>query len=67
MTKCGNSGIKAAYNYKNEDYANTRRGQNVTRESIPSVLLTSLVLHATRLIFDIVVPDARCIKCGQQH
>ena len=48
MTKCGKSGNKAVYNYKN---VITRGRQNVTSESTPSGLLTSYVLNATRCDF----------------
>ena len=41
MTKCGKSGIKAVYNYKNANFVITRGRQNVTSESTPSGLLTS--------------------------
>ena len=41
MTKCGDSGIKAVYNYKNKDYVTTQGRQNVTGESTPSGPLTS--------------------------
>ena len=41
MTKCGKSGIKAVYNYKNDNFVITRGRQNVTSESTPSGLLTS--------------------------
>ena len=41
MTKCGNSEIKAVYNYKNDNFVITRVRQNVTGESTPSGLLTS--------------------------
>ena len=41
MTKCGRSGIKAVYNYKNKEYVITRGRQNVTSESTPSGPLTS--------------------------
>ena len=33
MTKCGKSGIKAVYNYQNNDCVITRGRQNVTSES----------------------------------
>ena len=48
MTKCGTSGIKAVYNYKNKVYVTTRGRQNVTSESTPPGPLTSYVLHAAR-------------------
>ena len=41
MTKCGKSGNKAVYNYKNDNFVITRGRQNVTSESTPSELLTS--------------------------
>ena len=50
MTKCGKSGNKAVYNYKNDNFVITRGRQNVTSESTPSGLLPS-VLNATRCDF----------------
>ena len=41
MIKCGKSGNKAVYNYKNDHFVITRGRQNVPSESIPSGLLTS--------------------------
>ena len=41
MTKCGKSGIKVAYNYKNKKYLVTMGQQNVPSESTPSGPLTS--------------------------
>ena len=41
MTKCGKSGIKVVYNYKNKKIIITMGRQNVTGESTPSGLLTS--------------------------
>ena len=41
MTQCDKSGIKAVYNYKNDNFVITRGRQNVTSESTPSGLLTS--------------------------
>ena len=41
MTKCGKSGNKAVYNYKNNNFVIRRGRQNVTSESTPSGLLTS--------------------------
>ena len=35
MTKCGKSGIKVVYNYKNKKYNFTMGRQNVTSESTP--------------------------------
>ena len=52
MTKCGKSGIKVVYGYKNDNFVVTRGRQNVTSESTPSGLLTSYVLNATRCDFD---------------
>ena len=40
MTKCGKSGNKAVYTYKNDNFVITRGRQNVTSESTPSGLLT---------------------------
>ena len=40
MTKCGKSGIKAFYNYKNDNFVITRGRQNVTGESTPSDLIS---------------------------
>ena len=40
MTKCGKSGNKVVYNYKNDNFVSTRGRQNVTSESNPSRLLT---------------------------
>ena len=39
MTKCDKSGIKAVYNYNNDNFVITRGQQNVTSESTPSGLL----------------------------
>ena len=36
MTKCGKSGNKAVYNYKNDNFVITRGRQNVTSKSTPS-------------------------------
>ena len=41
MTKCGKSGNKAVYNYKNDNFVITRGRQNITSESTTSGLLTS--------------------------
>ena len=41
MTICDKSGIKAVYNYKNEDYVITLGRQNVPSTSTPSRPLTS--------------------------
>ena len=41
MTKCGKSGIKVVYNYKNKKSIITMGRQNVTSESTPSGSLTS--------------------------
>ena len=41
MTKCGKSGIKIVYNYKNKKIIITMGRQNVASESTPSVPLTS--------------------------
>ena len=41
MTICDKSGIKAVYNYKNEDYVITRGRKNETSTSTPSGHLTS--------------------------
>ena len=41
LTKCGKSGIKAVYNYKNDNFVITRGRQNITSERTPSGLLTS--------------------------
>ena len=41
MTICDKSGIKAVYNYKNEDYVITRGRKNATSTSTPSGPLTS--------------------------
>ena len=51
MTKCGKSGIKAVYNYKNKNYVITRSPQNVTSETTLSGPLNSSVLHATTYRF----------------
>ena len=44
MIKCGKTGNKAVYNYKNDSFVITRGRQNVTSESTPCGLLTSKVL-----------------------
>ena len=41
MTKCGKSGNKAVYDYKNDNFGITGGRQNVTSESTPFGLLTS--------------------------
>ena len=41
MTKCGKSGIKADYNYKNANFVIIRGRQDITSESPPSGMLTS--------------------------
>ena len=41
MTKCGKSGIKVVYTYKNKNYIITMGRKNVTSESTPSGPLTS--------------------------
>ena len=41
MTICDKSGIKAVYNYKNEDYVITRGRKNETSTSTPSGPLTA--------------------------
>ena len=40
MTQCGNSGIKAVYNYEKIDFGNTKWSKNIT-ENTSSGLLVS--------------------------
>ena len=44
MTKCGMSGIKAVYTYKNDNFVIKRGRQNVTGESTASGLLQQSVI-----------------------